>query len=315
MGKKPPRIGRRYVDMWAVPGVHPTNAEFLQRFKMADCQHFTRNMDAIGTISELGKDGSWNKTHLIGIRTDAWKPDSKEVKETLQSLKEKRRTELKQEIKKSGRLNAKQKAKVQQKLEHDKIMQLCCDDIVQRRLVLKLFKTTGKRLNWAGSIEQITTNEVQHSIGSQRTLLSLAAILPRHEYLVHIQQNHRTFDLAQFFTCSFFCDGRMWPVCLKRRWGSLGADFDILVDGQRIGFIDGLLFAMGSDSYVDLYDHCLCKDARFDDLVTLFAASVGYHKAMRRSTRKRLAACKNGDWQKCLTEDEELRIHKNGRAA
>ena len=134
--------------------------------------------------------------------------------------REQRVIELKQEIKKSGRLNAKQKAKVQQKLEHDKIMQLCCDDIVQRRLVLKLFKTTGKRLNWAGSIEQITTNEVQYSIGSNRTLLSLAAILPRHEYLVHIQQNHRA---VKWICCCPPANGSPWLCCAWRytNWASM----------------------------------------------------------------------------------------------
>ena len=304
----------RYVDMWAVPGIHPTNANFLQSYKMSDSSHFTRGMDVVGTISEE-KNGNWEKNFLIGIRTDVWKPDRKEAADTLKCVQEKRRRELKKEIKKIGRLDAKQKSKLQQQLEADKVMKLQCDDIERRRLVLKIFKTTGKRLNWAGTIEQMTTQEVQNSIGSKRTLLSFALILPRHEMVVYLNQNHRTFSLTSVFSFSYFCLGRMWPVCLKQRWGSIVPDYEILVDGERIGFVNSVLFAMGSDSYVELYEHKLCRDPGFSDLLTLFAASIGYHKAMRRSVQRRIAACRSGEWQKCLTEDEELKIYKNGRVA
>lgn len=304
----------RYVDMWAVPGIHPTNSDFLQSFKMSDSSHFTRGMDVVGTISEE-TDGKWEKNFLIGIRTDIWKPDKSEVADTLKCLHEKRRRELKSEIKKNGRLNAKQQSQLQHQLEKDKIMQLQSDDIVQRRLVMKIFKTTGKRLNWSGTIEQITTQEVQNSIGSRRTLLSFALILPRQEMIVYLSQNHRTFSFTAVFTFSYYCDGRMWPVCLQQRWGSLTPDYEVLVDGQRIGFIKGVLFAMGSDSYVELYDHQLAEDSGFDDLLTLFAASIGFHKSMSRSVKRRVAACKSGEWQKCLVEDEELKIYKNGRVA
>ena len=92
-------------------------------------------------------------------------------------------------------------------------------------------------------------------------------------------------------------------------------DYEILVDSVRIGFVNGLVFAMGSDSYVELYDHKLSQVTGFIDLITLFAATIGYHKAMRRSVKRRVAACQSGDWQKCLIEDEELKIFKNGRVA
>ena len=308
------KVVNRYVDMWAVPGVHPTNSDFLQSYKMADSQHFTRGMDVVGTVSEQN-DGDWKKKYLIGIRADIWKPDAKEVADTLNCLHEKRRRELKKEIKKTGRLNAKQKSQLQKKLEADKIMSMQCDDIEQRRLVLKLFKTTGKRLNWAGTIEQITSREVQNSIGSRRTLLSFAVILPRNEMIVHLTQNHRTFSFTAIFSFSYYAAGRMWPVCLRQRLGSIVPDYEILVDGERIGFVNGVLFAMGSDSYIELYEHQLCHEPGFVELMSLFSASIGYHKAMRRSVKRRVDACKSGDWQKCLIEDEELKIYRNGRVA
>ena len=53
MGKKEPEECRRYVDMWALPGMHASNVEFMQKLKTADTNHFTTHMDTVGTVSEL----------------------------------------------------------------------------------------------------------------------------------------------------------------------------------------------------------------------------------------------------------------------
>lgn len=106
---------RRYVDMWAMPGMHPSNVEFLQKLKTADTNHFNTNMDCVGTVSEQDcETGDWQRTHLVGIRTDIWKPDDEELDCALCSMQEKRRKELKQGIKRSGRLNQKQTARLEE---------------------------------------------------------------------------------------------------------------------------------------------------------------------------------------------------------
>ena len=107
----------------------------------------------------------------------------------------------------------------------------------------------------------------------------------------------------------------MWNLTLKRRWVSIGADFDIEADGQSIGELDGRLFSFGSDSYIDLEAHELAENTRFVDLMTLFTASVGYHKAMWKSVDKRVKAALSGQSHCHVVEDEELRLRHNGRAA
>ncbi len=315
MAKRKPRESWRYVDMWAVPGVHPTNVDFLQRLKTADTQHFTKNMDVVGTISERGDDKKWEKSHLIGIRSDSWKPDEKDVAETLDHLHDKRVDEIRRGIKRSGRLDVKQKAELQRQVEEDKIMQMQCDDIEHRRLVLKSFRTTGKRVQWAGTVEQITTTEIHNSMGSNRSLLTLAVMLPRHEQVTYIQQNHRTFRIPAIFSFCFYDEGRMWHLCMRRKWFAVGADFEVLADGKKIGLVNGLLFAMGSDSYINLEPHPLTTCTQFLDLLALFSASVGYHRAMRRSVWNRVEACKAGESHQHVIEDEELRLKHNGRSA
>ena len=306
----------RFVDMWALPGVHPSNIEFLQKLKTADTNHFNTHMDCTGTVNSLDEEtGKWEKSHLIGIRTDIWKPDAEEMHSCLESMKDKRRNELKRSIKRSGRLNSKQQQQLEDELADDQIMQMQCSDIQSRRLVLKLFRTTGERVRWAGTIEEITTTEVHNSIGTGKSLITLAVMLPRSDYVTYVQQNHRTFRIPSIFTFCWHDGQRMWNLLLRRFWFSIGADFEIEADGQGIGEIDGKLFTFGSDSHLVFDPHPLCKQTQFLDLVTLFAASVGYHRAIRRSIQNRVDAALSGESHRNVLQNEELRLRHNGRAA
>jgi hypothetical protein len=302
--------------MWALPGIHPSNVEFVQKLKTADANQFTTNMDCVGTISEQElESGKWQKTHLVGIRTDVWKPDEEELDLALGALKDKRRNELRESIKRSGRLTGKQKNTLEKKISTDEIMQMQSSEIESRRLVLKIFKTTGERVRWVGTIEEITSTEVHNSIGSKRTLLTLAVMLPRTKFVTQVQQNHRTYRIPSIFTFCFYNDERMWNLMLRRQWFSIGADFDIEADGESIGEIDGRLFSFGADSYVDLDPHPLTENTQFVDLLTLFACSIGYHKAIRRSVNRRVEAALSGESHRTIIEDEELRLRHNGRSA
>lgn len=306
----------RYVDMWAMPGMHPSNISFLQLLKSADSNQFTRNMDCVGKISEHDPEsGSWTKTHLVGIRTDVWQPDAKELKGTLKALKRQRRRDLKQQIKRSGRLTSKQRQRLDANVEDCDIMQLEADDLISRRLVLKLFKTTGSRVRWVGTLEQTTVSEVHNSIGSNRSLISAAVMLPRKQAVTRIQQNHRTFRLPPVFSGAFYDQDQMWSLMLKRRWVAWGPHFDIYANGQKLGEIDSHVFCFGSDCTLNLKSHELSEDTRLVDTLTLFAASMGYHKAMWRSIRRRVDATRSGQAYRHFIEDEELRLRHNGRAA
>ena len=302
--------------MWALPGIHPSNIEFLQKLKTADAQQFTKNMDTVGTVSEQDQETKkWSKTHLIGVRTDIWKPDEEEMARSLEVMREKRTEELRRGIKKSGRLNTKQLKTLEEKIGQDDVMSMQSDEIEKRRLVLKLFKTSTSRVRWCGTIEEITTTEEHNSLGSRKSLLTMAVMLPKREFVTTIQQNHRTYRIPSIFTFCYVRDDQVFHVMLKRRWFAIGADFDIFCENKSLGLIDGRLFGFGSDSYVNLSDHELSSNTQFIDLLTLFSASVGYHSAMRRSVKSRVQAHRDGNTHRHLVEDEELRLRNNGRAA
>lgn len=316
MAKREPKECRRYIDMWALPGVHPSNVEILQLLKTADTNHFTTHMDTVGTVSTQDNEtGSWEKTHLLGLRTDVWKADKAEMEDAMEVLQSQRRAELKKTIKKTGRLSSKQKLELEALLAEDCVMNMEPGDIEKRRLVLKLFKTSTDRVQWCGTIEQVTTSEIHNSIGTGKSLLTMAVMLPRTDCVTTIQQNHRTFRIPSLFTFAFHHEGHMHHVMLRRRWISVGADFEIEVAGKSIGEIDGRLFSFGADSYLDIDAGELSENRRFVDLMTLFTASVGYHKAMRRSVDRRVKATLNGDTHCHVIEDEEIRLMHNGRAA
>jgi hypothetical protein len=143
----------------------------------------------------------------------------------------------------------------------------------------------------------------------------MVVMLPRNQFVTHVQQNHRTFRIPSVFTFGYYDGQRMWHLLLKRRWIAIGADFDVEANGIPIGELDGRLFSFGSDSYVDLDAHELTADTQFVDLVTLFTATTGYHRAMRRSIQRRVQTTLAGKSHCHLIEDEELRLRHNGRAA
>lgn len=253
----------RYVDMWAFLGMHPTNVDLLQRLKSADDRQFGTNMDVCGSVSrqDSGAD-DWDKTHIFGIRSDAWESDA----------------------------------------EH-------------RRLVIKLFKSTGERIHWAGTIEEVTTREVHNSMGSRRAVLSMAVVLPGYEYVVMVQQNHRTFRVPSIFTFGFFNEreDRMRYVSIKRKWFSLGADFVVESEGRQIGEIDGKLIGFGHNAHLCVHEPSLTRSRHFLDLLTLFAATVGYHRAMRGSVKRRVRAARSDGAFEHVVEDEEFWLLKNPR--
>lgn len=307
---------RRFVDMWLLPNLHPTNIELLQKLKSADDRQFGTNMDVVGSVSEQeSKTGRWEKTHLVGVRSDLWAPDEKELERSLKSLKKDRQELLRRQVKRSGRLSQQQRNQLESKLEADGVMQLAADDLETRRLVLKLFKTSTTRTRWEGTIEELTASEVHNTMGSKRALLSLAVILPGYEYLNYVQQNHRTFRIPSLFTFCFFDDrrDRMWHVAIKRRWISLGADFDVEVGGKRIGKIDGKLISLGYSATVSVAGHPLAENRDFMDLLTLFATSVAYHRGIRKSIRRRVEAVKAGRTQQHVLDNEEMWLRKNPR--
>ena len=107
----------------------------------------------------------------------------------------------------------------------------------------------------------------------------------------------------------------MWNLLLRRYWFSIGADFEIEADGEGLGEIDGKLFSFGSDSHLVFDPHPLTEQTQFLDLITLFAASAGYHRAMRRSVDCRVEAALSGESHRNVLQNEELRLRHNGRAA
>ena len=221
---------RRYVDMWAFLGMHPTNIEILQRLKSADDRQFGSQMDVCGNVSQLdAKTGKWEPICLAGIRSDIWNPDKSELEKTLRTLHNQRREYHRRAIKKTGALSDRQQQRLSEQLSQDELLSLCVEDIEKRRLVMKLFRTTGQRIRWTGTLEEVTTREIHNSIGSRRAVLSMVAILPGYEYLTIVQENHRTFRIPPIYTFCFYDvkNMRTWYVSIKRKWFSIGADYVI----------------------------------------------------------------------------------------
>ncbi len=194
-------------------------------------------------------------------------------------------------------------------------MQVETGDLESRRLVLKLFSTNGSRTNWCGTLEQVTTTEIHNSIGSNRALITMAVMLPRIDTVTMIQENHKTLRFPPVFSFCFFENQQMHYGTLSKRMVSFGPDYDVKIDNVPSGLVNGRLFGFGCDSSLELSGHEIVHDTQFQDFLTLFAASIGYHRAMRHSIKRRVEAVKAGRSFQHVIEDEEIRLHHNGRSA
>lgn len=307
----------RYVDMWALMGLHPANIELLQKLKRAEDQRFSPNMDVCGTISERDpKSGNWNQTHMVGLRTDIWNPDPNQQSRILKRLQSEREIQLRKEIKRSGQLSSSQRKNLDRQLAQDPVLKMTPQEIENRRLVIKLFSSNHDNIRWTGTMEEVVSRELHNSLGTKKSVLSFVTLLQGYQYMTSLQENKRTFRIPSIFSFNYYDEqqNRMWYLKIKRKWISIGADFIVESQNQVIGEIDGALIGLGYNAHVYLYEPSLAKDRQLMDLLTLFATSVGYQPAIRRSLRRRLQATKRGLCVQNIIEDEEFRLLKNPRA-
>ena len=277
----------RFVDMWALAGAHPTNIDLLRRLRSADDRQFGANMDVCGSISERdSKTGKWEETRIVAIRSDVWNPGKEKLQQRLKSLQERRRDQLRRAIQRSGRLDAGQTRQLARRLQHDPVMRLRASDLFHRRLVMKMFHSSGARIRWAGSIEEVTTREVHNSLGSRRRLLSLAAILPGYDYVI-ARTEPRSASRRCYLLVS--TSRRNRSLCVDQaEWISVGA-FEIASDGRRIGEIDGQLLSFRIQRPGERFDPA-AENRQLVDL-GLFTATVGYHRRCA-SVRRRAGGCR-----------------------
>ncbi len=191
--------------MWAFLGMHPTNIEILQRLKSADDRQFGSQMDVCGNVSQWDtRTGTWEPICLAASAATSGTPTNpswrrRSARSTISGA-----SIIDAGSKKTGALSERQQQRLSEQLSHDEVLSLCVEDIEKRRLVMKLFRTTGQRIHWTGTLEEVTTREIHNSIGSRRAVLSMVAVLPGYEYLTIVQENHRTFRIPPIYTFCFY---------------------------------------------------------------------------------------------------------------
>lgn len=305
----------RLVDMWIAPGLNPTNIEILTKLKTAEDRQFSKNMAVTGKVFDENKrERSREESHLIGIRFDLWKPTRETRERALAAIQRRRAKELRDQKKQSSALSPEEKALLAEEQAADVLMNAEEKDVDKARLVLKLFRTTGNSIRWRGSIEELTCNEIHQSMGSRATLASFAVVLAEHEYVTHIHQCRRFLRLPPSYSFAYYQEGsdRIWYIDLLCRWVSLGVDYRITAQGRTVGLIDGHLLALGVNSRVRVDEPALAEDARFMDLLSLFAASVGFHRRIRSNIRRRVKAVREGK-PVHVVDDDEMWLLKNPR--
>ncbi len=306
----------RFVDMWVASGLHPTNIEILTKLKSADDRQFSKNMGVTGkAYLEDRKERTREESHLFGIRNDIWRPSKEVRRRALSSLKKRHAEERKRQIQSAARVARDlTEGELEDGVPEDAPTPPTERDVDKSRLVVKMFRTSGSRIRWQGTIEEMSVREIQNSLGSRRALITFAVNLTDYEHLIVVQENRRLFRIPPTFSFSFYqpSTDRMWYIELDCHWVSWGIDYDIFAQGRKIGKIDGKLLALGVDSRIHVLEPDLAEDTQFMDLLSLFAASIGYHREIRANIRGRLRNVKRGR-SVHIVENEEMWLLKNPR--
>ncbi len=310
-----------FVDMWAFLGMHATNINIVQKLKTAEDRQFTFGMDVNGKISEDPAEDEIGKKErediaLMAIRSNLWEPPKEDKEKALGSYKKKVTEKLRKKVKRTGgRLNKEQKEKLEEKKDEADLDKFKPNDIDKKRLVIKMFSTTGKKIHWKGTVEELSSREIHNSMGSNHPLVTLNVILPGYDYLITIQQNLKYFALAPIYSFFYWDEKmeKMWYVVIKQRFISIGIDFDVYAEDRKIAFIDGKLIGLGGNSSVKIYDEYLAKDKKFGDILVLFTSTVGYLPHMRRAIKKRIKSLERDGNNIHIVEDEEFWMLKNPR--
>ncbi len=315
-------IARRniYVDMWAFLGSHATNVGIVQKLKTAEDRQFTVGMDVNGKVSEdrtEERDEGKEDIAMMAIRSNLWEPPREDKIKALESFKKKREEKLRKVVKRmGGRLNAEQKEELEDLKKQEGLEDIRESDIDKKRLVIKMFSTTGKKIHWKGTIEELSSREFQNSLGSKKPLVCFNVILPGYDYLITIEQNFKYFRFAPNYSFAYWDEKqeKMWYFKIRQRFISVGTDLDVYSEGgKKVAFIDGKLIGLGGNSNIKIYDEYLAKDKKFADILILFTSSIGYIPKIKGAIRKRMNSYLNNGRNIHIIEDEEFWMMKNPR--
>ena len=186
------------------------------------------------------------------------------------------------------------------------------------RLVIKLFKETGKSLNWLASIEQVNSLSLAHSLGANEVLPSFVIIQGKGKLMFPLEKvntklltQHKMGEVFVFFLETK--KGIVNILEIKEKRLTIGCDYEINdhSTGEKIAFIDSKKFNIGGKVDIEIYHPKYAKNNEFIYILISFAASLKYHDKINEKLEKLMKQVKSGTPLK--VSGKELALFKNPR--
>lgn len=181
------------------------------------------------------------------------------------------------------------------------------------RLVMRMFTDEGI---WLGSIEEVVSEEIKRSIGSNDTIPVFLVTIPRHRYLIWLEKVHRRLGLGEIYVFNYIdeSENNAYTYIIDEKRLTVGSDWEVysFSPRKRIAVIDSKKLNVGGKVDIDIYDEEAAENKMVSTVIALFSSTLKYKDEIEKRIRERLNSLKNGLWRYKLDRGE-MRILRNPR--
>ena len=141
-----------------------------------------------------------------------------------------------------------------------------------KKIVIKIF---GERMNWRGSLEEISARGIPQSIAANRGLPVFLLNLTGNKHVIYLEKVQKEGSMGKniyAFTLINSKTKEMFPYTIQEDRLSLGSDWDVLdMTEEKIAKIDGAAFNVGGKFTIKLDTKNPFYYTKLKDVILLFA--------------------------------------------
>ncbi|HDI31393.1 MAG TPA: hypothetical protein ENF80_01100 [Thermofilum sp.] len=181
------------------------------------------------------------------------------------------------------------------------------------RLVIRMFTDEGR---WLGSIEEVVSEEIKRSIGSNDIIPVFLVTIPKHRYVIWLEKVHRRLGLGEIYVFNYIDEkeNKTYTYVIDEKRLTIGSDWEVyhFSSSKKSAVIDSKKLNIGGRVDIDVYSEEVAKNRIISTVIALFSSTLKYKGDIERRIRKRLNSLKDGSWRYKLDRGE-IKILRNPR--
>lgn len=186
-------------------------------------------------------------------------------------------------------------------------------DPLESRMVMRLFTDEGV---WMGTIEEVVSEEIKRSLGSNDIIPVFIVTIPKHKYLIWLEKVHRRLGWGEIYVFNYIDDkdNKAYTCIIDEKRLTIGSDWEVYEasSDEKVAFIDSKKLNLGGKVEIELYKRNIAGNRIVVTVLALFSSMLKYKGDIEKRIRKRIEMVKRGGWNYRL-DGGEMRILRNPR--